>query len=308
MKNQIVTLPKADFISVAGPDAAKFLQGQLSCNTDLLSTTRSLRGAMCNLKGRVIADMRLVHTAEGCLLRTEAGMAETVLKTLSKYAVFSKVKLTQAEGIAAFGVLGSEAADQIAPLFPQLPQSIDAAAEANNAWIIREPGEAIRYEIWIQGEEAVTALKDRAASLLTNDATHWQREALRAGLIHVDAAITEEYTPQLLNYDISGVIDFKKGCYTGQEIVARMFYRSVAKKRLCLLSSDTAVVPGESVHWMSATGSKDFPILAWSNSPDGSAEPHLLLAVMDIDAAPEHEQLKLTHSPEAELWQLPLHY
>lgn len=306
MKNQIIPLDTVGFISVVGPDASKFLQGQLSCNLDQLSPDRSLRGALCNLKGRVIADVRVVQTADGCLLRTSRGLAEVVLKTLSKYAVFSKVKLAVVNDILALGVLGNDAEAVIVPLFPRLPVATDSVVPGDGAWLLRCPGQAPRYELWIQNPETVANI--RAQALLTDDDADWRREDLRAGIVHVDSATTEEFTPQLLNYDISGVIDFKKGCYTGQEVVARMFYRGVAKKRLFLVSSDRPIAEQDVVHQAGDGDTKNYPILAYSNSDKNSAEPHLLLAVLDMDVAENVGRLTLGSAADAQLSLLPLDY
>ena len=91
MQNTIYVLESYEFIRIRGADRISFLQGQLSCNTELLSAERSLVGALCNLKGRVIADFRLLEIREDIILQCAAGMADKIYATLSKYAVFSKV-------------------------------------------------------------------------------------------------------------------------------------------------------------------------------------------------------------------------
>lgn len=308
MNKQLITLNHFDFVRVAGPDARKFLQGQLSCNLDLLSPQRSLRGALCNLKGRVIADVRVLLWQEDCLLQTARGMAPVVLATLGKYAVFSKVTLTrQTPGLPVIGLLGTDAATALGELCPPLPAAIDGVSQAGTASIIRLAGAAPRYELWLQDEAALAALPPAVTALLTDDDTAWRREDVRTGTVHVEAATTEEYTPQLLNYDISGVVDFKKGCYTGQEVVARMFYRGVAKKRLFLASTNIALAAGDTVHAVGDDAEKDFPILAYSNAGDGENST-LLLAVLGTDVAESGQTLGITGKPEASVTLLPLSY
>ena len=145
-----------------------------------------------------------------------------------------------------------------------------------------------------------------------------------AGVLHVTAPLSEKYTPQLLNYDISGLIDFKKGCYTGQEVVARMFYRGEAKKRLFLASSShpvtelstlsqVASAPGEANEITATQGE----ILRFSNGDsigerisesnvDGEADKaNLLLAILSTDAAARtvegNVQLILSEQTESRL-------
>lgn len=309
MITRLVTLSDSQFIKVSGPDSNKFLQGQLSCNMDGLSAERSLRGAICNLKGRVIADLRVLQIDEGCLLQVGPGMASVVVTTLAKYAVFSKVKLEiQDSHPTAFGVLGS-VPEQVQVLFPQLPESEDGVSRNAVASLIRIAGTQPRYELWFHQDAAAQSFQASVPrDMLAASTAPWLRADILAGIVHVDPAMTEEYTPQLLNYDISGVVDFKKGCYTGQEVVARMFYRGVAKKRLYLASTDTRLTAKDGVLEVGAAAEQVSPVLAFSNPAEGSAEPSLLLAVLGTEAVEQGQGFTLSGQPEANLAIMPLGY
>ncbi|MFK7863570.1 MAG: folate-binding protein YgfZ [Pseudohongiellaceae bacterium] len=242
-------LQKKDFVQVAGPDCKTFLQGQVSCNMELLSPSQSLTGVLCNLKGRVIADFRAIEVNGGVWLQTENGMGQPLIDVLSKYAVFSKVEISLLTG-AGFtaGVFGESAGQGLATLTP-IPEDA-VPSQQNQAWL-NEDFAVVRLPVGSNSGERfeVIALKDTGESLIeelviqAEPATkaQWLRLDIEAGVIHVQPQESEQYTPQLLNYDVSGVIDFKKGCYTGQEIVARMFYRSTAKKRLALLEGNVHI-------------------------------------------------------------------
>lgn len=298
MQNSIFSLQHYEFIRVSGPDTRSFLQGQLSCNMELLSAQRSLTGALCNLKGRVIADFRLLAQGEDCLMQCAEGMADTILTTLSKYAVFSKVRLEQldrqtAPGPSAFGLIGAAVEAGIALLGLKLPATTDAVTEGESCTVIRLPGPARRIELWFHSPAAKDEFLCRAEVEPSDDLQAWQRADIEAGVIHVTTELSEEYTPQLLNYDISGLIDFKKGCYTGQEIVARMFYRGTAKKRLYLASSSVevgadsrVVTESEADSGLDSAGGE---ILRFSNSE----APALLLAVLASEAIASGEKLQL---------------
>jgi folate-binding protein YgfZ len=117
----------------------------------------------------------------------------------------------------------------------------------------------------------------------------WIRFEILSGVIHITPTLSEEYTPAQLNYDISGVVDFKKGCYTGQEIVARMFYRSTPKKRLYPLSADTQLAPEAEVA-DSASEEMIKPLIVAGNA---------MLAQLDID--PASRKLTLAGDPSTEL-------
>ena len=105
----MIEIRNYEFVTVTGPDTKAFLQGQVTCDIEKLSKNRALAGAICNLKGRVIADFLLVLDGEDCVLRTQSGMAEIIKKTLTKYAIFSKVELSiETRFTKVLGVMADE--------------------------------------------------------------------------------------------------------------------------------------------------------------------------------------------------------
>ena len=243
---QIVPLSEPnsfDYVQVTGEDTRTFLQGQITCNVDLLSENQALHGALCNLKGRVIADFHLFLLAEShILLQTRRGAGAKIIDTLSRYAVFSKVELTVADGpVAVFGVIGESAAAAFQETLSQFPADDYAVVSNEDFLLVRIPGSTPRYQLWCQNREALSSLNKLDVMEEQAPTAAWQLADIRAGIVHIDAQSSESYTPQLLNYDISGVVDFEKGCCTGQEVVARMHYRAKAKKRLFRLSSEASL-------------------------------------------------------------------
>lgn len=307
MQNSIYALQNYEFIRISGPDSTSFLQGQLSCNTELLSATRSLSGALCNLKGRVIADFRLVKIGEDIVMQCAAGMADKILATLNKYAVFSKVDLEllnceSSSTPAALGLIGDGVDVALNALQLELPKVSDAVSQGADCSVIRLPGPAKRIEIWFHSAAAKSAFLSSLDLTISDELAPWSRADIEAGIIHVTPELSEEYTPQLLNYDISGLVDFKKGCYTGQEIVARMFYRGTAKKRLFLAGSsqtiakDSRVVAQSSVD-SAGTESGGSKILAFNND----ATPSLLLAILASESAESGQKYQLSDQPGSEV-------
>lgn len=284
-----------DYVKISGPDARSFLQGQVTCNLDHLSDERSLRGALCNLKGRVVADFRLLQTEqEVIMLQCSSGIGEKIIDILSRYAVFSKVELAVAEDPAAvYGLIGSALPSELQAVLPPLPAGVDEVSRNGAALVVREPGDSPRYQIWCQEQETAAALHEQE---LTEDAK-WLRGEMLAGVVHVTTLSSEVYTPQLLNYDISGAVDFKKGCYTGQEVVARMHYRATAKKRLYRLESAQALTMDSVI----ATGSEaEAPVVellavAPANQPD---ERNLALGIVSTELAETGQPLLLNGDPE----------
>lgn len=308
-----IDLDNYQYIRVSGPDATQFLQGQLSCNLELLAPDRSLRGALCNLKGRVIADLRILLQGQDCLMQTAGGMADSVLTTLSRYAVFSKVELTlETPHRPAIGFIGndgndgSDGEDQLLALFGSLPQQTDQVVQIESASLIKIAGTHARYELWFQGSAGVDLQQQSIAleqlqAIPVGSLHDWEREDLLAGIIHITPALSEEHTPQLLNYDIGGIIDFSKGCYTGQEVVARMHYRGKAKKRLYLLNSEQEISTDSRVLQLGTENPKPLEILAFNNAGAADANGNLLLAVLGNEAVSSGSKFSLSDQTDSSL-------
>ena len=302
MQNNIYALQNYEFIRISGADRISFLQGQLSCNTDLLCAGRSLPGALCNLKGRVIADFRLVEHNEDIIMQCAAGMADKIHATLSKYAVFSKVELSQLQGKdnsapVALGIIGRGIFEALSILNLDLPKSNDGVSSSATSKVVRVSGLSERIEIWMHTKAAAEQLLATLEKEKTDDIEPWLRADIEAGIVHVTPNLSEEFTPQLLNYDLSGLIDFKKGCYTGQEIVARMFYRGTAKRRLQLASSSQSISKSSKVVARASEDSGE-DILAFSNT---GGTDHLLLAVLPIPVADSRKRITLSDNAESDV-------
>jgi len=232
---------------VSGEDSCRFLQGQLSCNVQKLNKDHSLRGALCNLKGRVIANLRVVQGADDVLLLSRTDLQEKILATLNKYRVFFKTSLKVPETTyCIYGLGGGNLAAVLGKLGVALPELADSCIEYQGLTFIRMPGSALydvpRYLLIFKSDSvpAVAFWQNLQPLLVQESEMKWTIADIRTGQAHPDLSQSELFTPQLLNYDINGVIDFKKGCYTGQEIVARMFYKADAKRRLYYLDNNRA--------------------------------------------------------------------
>ena len=244
-----LTLDSMAITEVNGEDSKRFLQGQLSCNLLKLSEENTLRGVLCNLKGRVIADVRILSGDDAVLLISRVDLQEKILATLNKYRVFFKTSL-QATGMqyCVYGIGGFNLAATLNTLGISLPEIADSCVRVQGVTLIRMPMTSLYtlpriLVVFERSSEPSQALWQTLQPLLEPvPESIWTAADIRTGQAHPDLSQSEVFTPQLLNYDINGAIDFKKGCYTGQEIVARMFYKSDAKRRLYYMNSET--VPG----------------------------------------------------------------
>lgn len=308
MKNSAINLNHYQFVRVSGSDAVSFLQGQISANMDLLSQRQSLQAALCNLKGRVIADFRVLKHGDDCLLQMLAGMAVPVIEILSKYAVFSKVELTLDEhSCSAIGFIGESCPQVLSTIFGDCPTDENQLQHTSDMSLIKVAAGSGRFELWFHTPEARDKFLKSTDLVFDDSLQRWNREALAAGRVHISPGLSEKYTPQLLNYDISGVIDFNKGCYTGQEVVARMYYRGKAKKRLFLASSSHAISAHSEVVNIADAGSSAGEILGFSNGQGLAQEANLLLAVLSTGAVDDKARFTLSDQADSivEIQQLP---
>ncbi len=246
MKNVLVQLHDFDLITVKGVDSAKFLQGQLTCNLERVTDAQSIAGAYCNIKGRVITDFRLFKRDDTYFLQTGHGLGAVLKQTLDKYIVFSKAKTADITGsIRRYGLMGSDAISRLQHQLPELESASGACTQSDELVAICIPGPVPRFEIYELSQDSPSMnalLADFPKHLQEHNegVREWQLADIRACIAHISNSLQEAYTPQVLNYDLLDMVDFKKGCYTGQEIVARMHYRGEARKRLYHIKTDGA--------------------------------------------------------------------
>jgi folate-binding protein YgfZ len=227
-------------LAVRGVDASKFLQGQLTCNMDYQSDVKATLGARCTQKGRMQSSFRILLEGDGVLLAMASELIEPQLLDLRKYAVFSKSKLTDES--AAWVRFGFSHADStLASLGLDLPQDADSVVRTHSLIAIRVS--PARAELWVRAEQAADVGARLAEHLPEGTLNDWLLGQIRAGIGQVFAQTREEFIPQMINLQAVGGVSFKKGCYTGQEIVARMQYLGKLKRRQYHLLFEGSEVP-----------------------------------------------------------------
>jgi tRNA-modifying protein YgfZ len=214
-------------LTVSGKDARQFLQGQITCNVNDISATQSSLGAMCNPKGRAITTFLLAKSGEDFLLILPKELLETVKKRLFMYVLRSSVTLTDSND--SLCVLGLTESSNEAFLASYEQDGVVRINMGNRYLVIAEVTNAITLwsEYVAQGFQA-------------SDSAHWLYLDILAGIPWLTPATSEQFIPQMLNLDKLGGISLTKGCYTGQEIVARTHYLGKAKRSLFVASCQTA--------------------------------------------------------------------
>jgi folate-binding protein YgfZ len=287
-------------LAVRGVDASKFLQGQLTCNLDYLSEAKATLGARCTQKGRMQSSFRILLEGDGVLLAMASELIEAQLLDLKKYAVFSKSKLTdESASWVRFGLSHGDAA--LASLGLELPQDTDSVVRANDLIAIRVS--PARAELWVRAEQADDIRNLLAAQLPEGSLNDWLLGQIRAGIGQVFGQTREEFIPQMINLQAVGGVSFKKGCYTGQEIVARMQYLGKLKRRLYRLTLEDNDVPEPGIELFSPVHASSAGNVVLAARTGSGVE---LLAVLQADAVengnirlgnPEGQALRLSELP-----------
>lgn len=222
----------ADFsiLKVSGTDASSFLQGQLTCNISELTETNSFFTAFCNAKGRTVCTLLIIKTGADFLLILPTELFGKVSQKMQMYIMRSEVQLNNVTDELCF--IGVNA--QTANTLPSMPET-DFAVAQNKQIFIKFPLHGNRYLVIASPSQAISLWTDLTKTGFTPcHSNSWGEQDILAGIPWLTQDSSEEYIPQMLNIDKLGGISFNKGCYTGQEIVARTHYLGKAKRELFL--------------------------------------------------------------------------
>ncbi len=229
-------------IELAGADTFKFLQGQISSDTSKLNIGQHQQGTVCTPKGRMYSQFTLLKTTEEhALLAMHEGLTEITQTNLGKYTVFFKTKLQQKENLYCIGLSGKDIESSLVAVFGKIPSNNQAIAIDDNGWLMEVAGLCQRYEAWITLESLKRLWSELTEHFAPTNQQHWRLLDIEAVTPALMPAALETYTPQHLNQPSLGSVSFRKGCYTGQEIVARMQNLGQLKSRCYRLSVNESV-------------------------------------------------------------------
>jgi folate-binding protein YgfZ len=280
-------------IAVSGADATQFLQGQLTNDLRTLTPTRTQLSAHCSPKGRMLASFRVLRLADLIYLRLPRSTAGALVKRLSMFVLRAKITVEDAsDRLVGVGIAGPCAPDILAPQLPDLPEDANAIAHHGELAVIRIPGTPARFEV-LGPADAVAALWDRVAEEATVvNADYWALLDIRAGLPTVYPQTADLFVPQMTNMQLIDGVSFTKGCYTGQEVVARMQYLGRLKRRMYIaeVHVDEPPQPGAELH--SQTSSSEQGTGWVVDARRGGPDRCELLAVVEIAAA-ERQDVRL---------------
>ena len=282
-------LTKIAITRLSGQDRVKYLQGQVTCDVNALQPGQSTLGGHCDPKGKLWSDFHLLCLEESLLLLTTPSVLERQLPELKKFAVFSKVEI---------------AADE--------RRATGLAGKGTDAWVAEQFG--LEQSGLIAGGMAVKIEQDRwllvsseqADTLPAGDESLWWGLEIKAGLPHMEAVHQGEFIPQMLNLQALDGISFSKGCYMGQETVARAKYRGANNRSLHILqgTAPAQVAAGDELELSLGENWKRSGMVldCWQQG-----ESLLLSAVLPLDLAPD-ARLRLKAQPDSSLQLVPLPY
>ena len=290
-----------------GGDAQSFFQGQFSNDVAQVSPQRSQLNSYNSPKGRAYAVFRLFQDDTHWYLRLPREVLEPTLQRLKMFVLRSDVTLEDAsdERIIA-GLAGPGSDELLKGALGGAPADIDDVTHQDGITAIRVPGPAPRFEL--HGEpQAMQALWSKlAGQAKPTGGGVWEWLDIQAGLTNVFAATREEFVLQMINFQLVGGVSFTKGCYPGQEVVARMHYLGNLKKRSFIAHVDSDQAPAINDDLFSPEAGKNQSIGQVVNaqpSPDGGYD---LLAVIQIAVAEEHPvHLRDAEGPVLGLRELP---
>ena len=260
-------LPGMGIIQVRGEDASAFLQGQLTQDVADLPPGRVRLAGYCNAKGRLHAVFHVLGTDDGFLLLTEAGLVDALIRRLRMYVLRSKVSLDDVSvQYQAIGVTGTRVA-LLTELAGSLPEDAGSVHQAGDLILIRWPGDAVLLLTPADDGGAIWERLQAAGDPSGPQA--WRLLAIRQGLPAVYPETAETFVPQQVNLERISGVHFRKGCYPGQEVVARMHYLGKPSRRMYRLAGPGEMPPAPGERVQAADGGSAGQVVQAAVGEDG---------------------------------------
>ncbi len=285
-------LARLGIIRLSGAERAKYLQGQVSCDVQALQVGQQCLGAHCDAKGKMWSSFRLLVLEEALLLLTEKSLLPRSLAELKKYGIFAKVEIQDAS--SEYQLSGLAGAGSDAWMLQQ--HGLNESGLLTNGMAVR-----IGSDRWLLLSQL--ALE---TGLAQRDEADWWGMEILAGLPHMSAEHQGEYIPQMVNLHALGGISFSKGCYMGQETIARAKYRGANNRGLFILQ-------GQTKHPLQVADTLEVALgEQWKRSGQildcwQQDDQVLLTAVLPLDTEPQ-ARFRCKEYPESSLSLLPLPY
>jgi folate-binding protein YgfZ len=246
----IVDLSHRGLIKISGPDAAAFLQGQLTCDVREVNNLHSSLAAHCNHKGRILALFYLLQRHDNYFMLMPKSIIPPTIAQLQKYAIFSRVKIEDyAENLLRIGLSGPSAETLLQQQFTTIPQHPLDTCQQHEVTIIRLAGKFPRFFLLAPPTHMPTLWQSLSTHAQACGADAWQLLNIQANIPTIYPVTLGKFTPHQINLPQLGAVSFNKGCYTGQEVIARMQHLGKLKSHLyqAWVSGDQLPKPGNKI-------------------------------------------------------------
>jgi len=282
--NGAARLSHIGVIRAEGADTAGFLHGQLTQDFTLLGANEARLAALCTAKGRMIASFIGIRPEpDVVLLVCSRDLLAATLKRLSMFVMRAKAKLSDAsEAFALYGLAGTALAlnglDGTAPP----GQRIGIAAVAGASAVALYPADGVPRALWIASVDSPEPAGPALPPAL------WLWSEVRSGIVTLTTPVVEAFVPQMLNFESVGGVNFKKGCYPGQEIVARSQFRGTLKRRTFLVSATSPLTVGQEVFAANDAEQPVGVVAQTAEAPDGTFAALVSMQIAALDAGGLH--------------------
>jgi len=272
----VIVSPLAHFglLRFSGDDALDFLQGQLTCDLREVGPTAASFGGYCTPKGRLLADFLLWLTPQGYAMHLPHEVAGSLAERLRKFVLRAKVRVDPSADLRVIGIGGPEAAALLQQVIGEPPRTPLEIVHYPAAGLLRLPGDD--FLAFASGAAIAPLWNALAASAVPAGSEAWNWTQVRAGIPWITAATQDQFIPQMVGLEIMGGVSFDKGCYAGQEIVARAHYLGEVKRKLGPGHADAAVAAGDALF------DARQPVGVVLNAAASPAGGHDLLAVAQV--------------------------
>ncbi|HEV7815643.1 MAG TPA: folate-binding protein [Janthinobacterium sp.] len=307
----LAPITELGMIAVSGEDAASFLHTQLTNDVEHLTAGEARLAGYCSPKGRLMATFLMWRNETTIFLQLSRDIQAALQKRLQMFVLRAKAKLADASGDDAnqviLGLGGAKAESALKTWFETPPGA--AYGKLDNQWgtllRVADAFGAPRYQWLMSAGTALSVWPVLADKLAKGGNDAWNLSEVHAGIPRIEKATQEQFVPQMVNFELLGGVNFKKGCYPGQEIVARSQYLGKLKRRTTLVSiADAAAKPGDEVY---ATSDPEQPAgMVVNAAPNGGGGVDALVELKL--SAIEEASVRLGSASGAALAFLPMPY
>lgn len=292
----VCPLSHFELLRFSGADAQTFLQAQLTCDVLKVTPTAARYGGYCTSKGRLIADFLLMRTPQAYLMHLPAESGAVLAERMRKFVLRAKVQIGRETALRAIGIAGPDAVALLQQSVGESPRLPLESVQYPATTLLRLPGGAF---LAIGPELDVAGLWDvlvRQATPAGMDCWNWLQ--IRAGIPWITAATREQFVPQMVALDAIGGVDFQKGCYPGQEIIARTRYLGEVKRGLYSGHCDGPAAAGDAL--LSTDGQSRGMVVNAAPAQGGGSD---LLAVVQTGMDGDLLRLGGADGPGVSIWQ-----